>query len=296
MSNQIRVPRRLDLSALSILVADDQPFFRVLLTEVLRNLSVRELSIASDGAEAFEAYQMIRPDVVVTDWMMPEMDGLELTRKIREMPDERMRAVPIILVTANNRKAQIEEARGAGVDEFILKPVSIKAVCDRLREVIERPRPFVDSSAYKGPCRRRRADPNFAGPFRRLDDPMEVQTDDEVDETLRSVMVMAATRINVLMRGLSAGKLANLRPIRMAVNEIKSIAEEVYDVHVAKTGALLLRYIDSVGASERVRPDVIQTHLSALDVLMRTPLDQVKVRDDVVAGLERVVKKTTRAA
>ena len=155
MSHNIRVPRRLDLSALSILVADDQPFFRVLLTEVLRNLTVRELSVASDGAEAFEAYQMIRPDVVITDWVMPEMDGLELTRKIRQMPDERMRAVPVILVTANNRKIQIEEARGAGVDEFILKPVSIKSVGDRLREVIERPRPFVDSATYKGPCRRR---------------------------------------------------------------------------------------------------------------------------------------------
>jgi hypothetical protein len=51
-----------------------------------------------------------------------------------------------------------------------------------------------------------------------------------------------------------------------------------------------------VGESDRVRPDVIQTHLNALDVLIRTPTDQTRIRNEVVTGLERVVKKTTRAA
>jgi CheY-like chemotaxis protein len=291
-----RVARRLDLSALSVLVVDDQPFFRVLLTEVLRNLGVRELSVASDGEEALDAFHMVRPEIVMTDWVMPVMDGLQLTRKLRRLPDETLRATPVIMVTGNNRKSQIEEARAAGVDEFILKPVSIKSVADRLREVIERPRPFIDTAAYKGPCRRRRSDPNFAGPYRRLDDPMEIQTDEEVDETLRSVMVMAAARIKMLMTGLNQGKMSNLRPIRNAVGEIRSIAVEMGDAHVERTSSLLARYIDSVGASDRVRPDVIQTHLNSLDVLIRTPMDQVRVRDEVVAGLERVVKKTTQAA
>jgi CheY-like chemotaxis protein len=279
-----------------VLVVDDQPFFRVLLTEVLRNMGVRTVSVAVDGEDGLDAYETVRPDILITDWVMPNLDGIELTRAVRKMSDPRYAMVPIILVTANNKKSQIEIARNAGVDEFILKPISIKSVCDRMREVIERPRPFINAVNYKGPCRRRRQDPAFHGPFRRLEDPIEVASDADVDDGLRSVMVMAAARIAVLMKGLASGKLATLRPIRMAIGEVHSIAQELGDQHIERVCALLIGYMASVGASDRVRPDVIQTHLNAVDVLLKTATDHVAIRNEVVNGLERVVKKTTQAA
>jgi CheY-like chemotaxis protein len=286
----------LDLASLSVLVVDDQPFFRVLLTEVLRNMGVRTVSVAVDGEDGLDAYETIRPDILITDWVMPNMDGIALTKAVRAMSDPRYAAVPIILVTANNKKSQIEIARNAGVDEFILKPISIKSVCDRMREVIERPRPFVSSLNYKGPCRRRKQDAAFQGPFRRLEDPIEVASDAEVDEGLRSVMLMAAARIAVLMKGLASGKMGNLRPIRMAVGEVHSIAQEIGDLHIERVCSLLMSYMASVGASDRVRPDVIQTHLNAVDVLLKTSMDHIAIRNEVVSGLERVVRKTTQAA
>ena len=296
MAVQPRPKRRFVASAVSVLLVDDQPFFRTLLTEVLRAMGVREITTAVDGLDALEAFEMLRPDVILTDWVMPDCDGLELTRRIRQIPDETARAVPIILVTANNQKSQIDKARNCGVDNFVLKPVSVKSVAERLREVIERPRPFVATDSYRGPCRRRRTPQNFAGPFRRFDDPMELDTPSTQREVLRSMLELAASRIALLVRELRAGKLANLPPIRLAAEEVRSLSTELGDAHLARCCKGLCHYIDVLPTPSAVRPDVLLTHLDAMEVLLKTPLSQQGIRDQVVTGLEKVVAKTARAA
>ena len=296
MPIQPRTGRKLEPSLLSVLLVDDQPFFRVLLTEVLRQMGVREISTAVDGEDALEAFDMVQPDLVLTDWLMPNMDGLELTRCIRNLSDTEARAVPIVLVTSNNRKSQIDLAKTAGVDNFILKPVSVKAVADRLRDVVERPRPFVDSEDYKGPCRRRRELEGYRGPFRRYDDPMELDTEEENREALNSMVQMAAERIAVLVRALRKGDLSTLKPIRLATDEIRSMSTELDDHHMVKACTELARYLDRLPDPKLVRVDVIQTHLEAMEVLIKTPIDQVKIRDQVVIGLGKVVAKFLKAA
>jgi CheY-like chemotaxis protein len=293
---QPRPKRRFVASALSVLLVDDQPFFRTLLTEVLRAMGVREITTAVDGYDALEAFEMLRPDVILTDWVMPDCDGLELTRQIRLLSDESARAVPIILVTANNQKSQIDNARNCGVDNFVLKPVSVKSVAERLREVIERPRPFVVTEAYRGPCRRRRTPENYAGPFRRFDDPMELDTPATQREVLRSMMELAAQRIAALVRDLRSGKLKNLSPIRLAAEEVRSLAAELGDAHLARCCKGLCHYIDVLPTPNAVRLDVLHTHMDAMEVLLKTPINQQAIRDQVVIGLEKVVAKTVRAA
>lgn len=286
-----RSPQRLDLSLLSILVVDDQPFFRVLLTEILRNLGVRSVSVAVDGEDGLDAFDSVRPDVLITDWMMPNIDGIELTRRVRASEDETLKVTPIILVTANNRKSQIEFARNSGVDEFILKPVSVKSVCDRLREVIERPRNFIDDPGYSGPCRRRRAEPSFKGPYRRFDDPLEIATEEEMIESMRSIMNLAVARIGLLLNALRDGRMDVMAQMIRAVSEVHSIADEIQDFHVSRVAQLLRTYLTRSTGPETVRPDVIQTHLNAIDVLFKTPNLQTRMRDQVVGGLEEVVAK-----
>ncbi len=293
---EVRPGRKLDCAALSVLIVDDQPFFRVLLSEILRNIGVREIHTATDGLDALDALDNIVADVVITDWVMPEMDGLELAAAIRKMDDPLVRAVPIILVTANNLKSQIEKARNCGIDTFVLKPVSIKSVIERLREVIERPRPLVLTEAYRGPCRRRRSDPAFRGPFRRIDDPMEIDTPEDVTGTLGSMISMATQRIAQLARGLKNGKLDNLRPIRLATDEVRGLAEEIEDGEIKRVALGLARYIDTLGSPALARADVIQTHLEAIEVLMKTPRNEKVLRGRVVQGLEQVVAKTLKAA
>lgn len=291
MAIKQRTPQRLDLSALSILVVDDQPFFRVLLTEILRNLGVRNVTVAVDGEDGLDAFDSVRPDIVITDWMMPKVDGIELARRIRAIDDDTLKITPIILVTANNRKSQIEFARNSGVDEFILKPVSVKSVCDRLREVIERPRNFIDDPGYTGPCRRRRADPEFKGPYRRFDDPLEITSEEDQLASMRSILNLALARLGLLVNALRDGRTDIMAQLVKAVTEVYELAEDIRDFHVSRVAALLKTYLAKAGSAQSVRPDVIQTHLNAIDVLFKTPLTQSRMRDQVVSGLQEVVAK-----
>lgn len=75
--------------------------------------------------------------------------------------------VPVIMVTGHSEKSRVYEALNAGVNEFLVKPVSAKGLYSRLISVIERPRPFVRSKTFFGPDRRRRADPTYRDAERR---------------------------------------------------------------------------------------------------------------------------------
>jgi CheY-like chemotaxis protein len=296
VSSAVRTPRPLDLSALSVLVIDDQPFFRVLVTEVLRSLGVTKIALAVDGEDGFAAFNDIRPDVVITDWMMPKLDGIDLTRRIRALNDDDRQQVPIILVTAKSERSQIDFARSAGIDEFILKPISAKSICDRIREVIEKPRPFITLLTYAGPCRRRRVEPAFAGPYRRFDDPFEIGGDDDeiLSEGLCSVFVAASNRVANLVKGLVKSN-ANIRPIHLAVCEMQEIAEDMSDPHLVRVCELLLSCVSLMNKTGKSAPGLIQTYLNAMEVLQRSPVSQTKTRDDIVSGLEAMMKRSVAA-
>lgn len=296
MASLVRTPRPLNLPALSVLVIDDQPFFRVLLTEVLRSLGVTKITIAVDGEDGFSAYQDSRADIVITDWMMPKLDGIDLTRRIRALSDEALQKVPIILVTAKSERSQIDFARGAGIDEFILKPISAKSICDRLREVVEKPREFVTLQTYTGPCRRRRSESGFFGPYRRFDDPFEIGGDDAeiLSEGLRSVFVAASERVCDLVKGLTKSN-ANIRPIHMAVCEMQEIAEDMADTHLEHVCELLLSRVSLMNKTGKSAPSLIQSHINAMDILLRTPASQCKTRDDIVSGLDVMMKRSAAA-
>ncbi len=98
---------------------------------------------------------------------MEPVDGVEFTRLVRVAADSPNPFLPIIMVTGFADRTRVEEARDAGITEFIVKPVTARAVLDRLNNVINKPRPFVKTSDYFGPDRRRRQDPDHEGPWRR---------------------------------------------------------------------------------------------------------------------------------
>lgn len=143
-------------SGLRFLVVDDSPFMRELIREVLRHFDVREIRQASDGAEALEVMMVWSPDVILVDWEMAPFDGIEFTRSIRSSDRGSERFTPIIMVSAHSEYWRVQHARNAGVNEFLVKPVSPKSLFSRVRAVIERPRQFVKAPGYFGPDRRRR--------------------------------------------------------------------------------------------------------------------------------------------
>ncbi|MEO8633770.1 MAG: response regulator [Gemmatimonadales bacterium] len=113
-----------------ILLADDDPVSRRILTAVLVGLG-HEAVPAHDGADAWARFQAESLDIVITDWMMPEVDGLELTRRIRAMP--KARYTYVLLLTALQGRARYLEGMDAGADDFISKPVNREELHARLR-------------------------------------------------------------------------------------------------------------------------------------------------------------------
>jgi len=151
---------------LRILVVDDNAHMRKLVATILQAFGVHQIHEANSGEAAWEAFREHNPDIIILDWMMEGMSGLELTRMIRVNPASSNPFVPVIMLTGHTSLDHVQQARDAGINEFIAKPVSVKTMMTRLAAVIEHPRPFVRTGAYFGPCRRRRQDEHH-GPERR---------------------------------------------------------------------------------------------------------------------------------
>ena len=154
---------------LKILVVDDNVHMRRLVGAILQAFGVNDTYEADGGERAWTVLREVNPDVVVLDWMMEGMSGLELARMIRTNPQSPNPFVPMIMLTGYASVDHVRQARDSGVNEFIAKPVAAKTMMARLVAVIEHPRPFVRTDAYFGPCRRRRASEDYDGPERRAD-------------------------------------------------------------------------------------------------------------------------------
>lgn len=116
-----------------ILIVDDEPFNLDLLEQELMDQDFT-LERANDGAEALEKVASFRPDVVLLDYMMPKMTGLEVVQKLRK--DDRFKSIPVILLTA--RASQEDKARGldAGADDYVVKPFDSVELLARVRSML----------------------------------------------------------------------------------------------------------------------------------------------------------------
>lgn len=152
---------------LSVLVVEDAPPMLELVSGVLGVMGVRRISIARDGEQGWERFQKEKPDIVITDWLMEPMDGVELTLKIRRDHLSIDRLVPVIIMTGYSAITRVSLARDIGVTEFLVKPFTANDLSRRIQAIIERPRDFIENETFFGPDRRRRRDAGYKGPNRR---------------------------------------------------------------------------------------------------------------------------------
>ncbi len=155
---------------LNFLVVDDTRYLRSLVRSVLRGLGARHIEEATDGADAYKRLGTNAADVIICNWQMSPMDGLEFVRLLRTGSDSPNPFIPVILLTARTEAKRVVEARDSGVTEFLVKPFSAHQLYARIRAIIEHPRPFVRVKSYVGPDRRRRQDADFKGRERRTQD------------------------------------------------------------------------------------------------------------------------------
>lgn len=176
----------IELEKLSVLVVDDNPHMRILVREILHGLNVRDILACSDGSAALAEMKHFPADLAVVDWMMEPMDGLEFTRQVRTASDSPNPYLPIIMLTGHTERFRVMQARDAGINEFLAKPVMPLGMYSRIRAVIEHPRPFVKVGEYLGPDRRRKVEDMIDGGRREEDPPANDETADKRSRSSRN--------------------------------------------------------------------------------------------------------------
>lgn len=145
-----------NLERLNFLVVDDNLHMRALVRTILAALGARNVIEVADGADALKALRNFPADIIICDWNMSPLDGLDFVRLLRTGDDSPNPYVPVIMMTGHTERSRVLQARDVGVHEFLAKPISVRGLYSHIRSIIERPHPFVRSTSYFGPDRRRR--------------------------------------------------------------------------------------------------------------------------------------------
>lgn len=136
---------------LSVLVVDDNAYMRKMVRSLLINIGVKTIHEAGDGLAGLDMIREVSPDAVILDWEMPLLNGMEFVRIVRSPGVFPLPDIPIIMLSAHGNRKRIVEAVRAGVNEFLAKPVSAKALADRLLSIVAQPRATVQIGDYYGP-------------------------------------------------------------------------------------------------------------------------------------------------
>lgn len=157
---------------LSMLVVEDTQPMQKLLVSVLEALGIKNVQSCHSGQEGFRAFCRNNHDIILSDWQMDPVDGIELTRLVRNSALSPNRMAPVILITGYSAWPRVMEARDSGVTEFLVKPFTAHDLARRIAHVINKPRDFIETQDFFGPDRRRRRaeDAGYNGPMRRTED------------------------------------------------------------------------------------------------------------------------------
>ncbi|HEV8089652.1 MAG TPA: response regulator, partial [Actinomycetota bacterium] len=136
-----------ETSGEKLLVVDDDPFIARLL-EIELAAAGYQVRVANDGQQAMDQVGQDAPDLVITDVMMPHVDGFELTRSLRQ--DPRTATISVIILTARGLSADKLEGFAIGADDYIVKPFDTPELLARVRGVLRRKREMKDESPLTG--------------------------------------------------------------------------------------------------------------------------------------------------
>lgn len=158
--------RYLDLSTVRVLMVEDNAPMRRILKTVLSGIGIVWISEARTADEAAACLKTSSFDLIFLDEVLDDARGWTVAKQIRN-GDGPNRGSPIIMVSGNAHPHIVAQARDSGVDEFVVKPLSVGTLAQRVEAALTRQRAFVDGGAYKGPDRRRRRQAEYAGAERR---------------------------------------------------------------------------------------------------------------------------------
>lgn len=172
-----------NIEKVNFLVIEDSDHMRSLVRNILNALGVQYIREARDVPGAYELLGAFPIDIIICDWQMMPVSGLDFVKQLRANKESPYRFMPIIMLTAHSEAKRVTEARDAGVNEFVIKPIAAKTLYTRIREIIKNPRPFIETRDYFGPDRRRKQ-ARYDGAERRAGKPTAELSGEEVKALL----------------------------------------------------------------------------------------------------------------
>jgi two-component system chemotaxis response regulator CheY len=118
---------------MKVLIVDDFATMRRILRNILKQIGFTDIAEADDGATALKELKKEKYDLILCDWNMPEMPGIDLLKALKA--DEQLKNIPFVMVTAEAQKDNIIEAVKTGVSSYIVKPFSAETVNEKLNKV-----------------------------------------------------------------------------------------------------------------------------------------------------------------
>jgi two-component system chemotaxis response regulator CheY len=122
-------------TSIKILIVDDFATMRRILKNILKQLGFKNLVEADDGTSAWDVLEGQKIDLIISDWNMPKMTGLELLKKVRA--SDNLKKTPFLMVTAEAQKQNVIEAVQAGVSNYVVKPFTAEAISDKLEKILK---------------------------------------------------------------------------------------------------------------------------------------------------------------
>jgi two-component system chemotaxis response regulator CheY len=168
-----------NLRDLVILVADPNAYARRITNGILRGFGANKVLEVEQALSLFQVLSSQKIDILLCDTRLPPHGGLMLTRTIRRNANNENRTIPILLMSSDTGESTIKNARDAGANIVVAKPMSPKSLYDRLAWIAFNPRPFIDTATYFGPDRRFKIEGYPGGVGRRKGD-KQVEVAEEV--------------------------------------------------------------------------------------------------------------------
>jgi DNA-binding response OmpR family regulator len=146
------------LQRINVLLLDGDSRMLEIERNVLRDVGFTNIFMGRDGEDGMRVMEKNDISLVITDWNMHPMDGIEFIKRVRSRTESPNYYVPIIFLTAQAEPADVLTARDSGITEFVVKPFTVKGLVDRIIAIINNPRSFILAPNFKGHDRRRRGD------------------------------------------------------------------------------------------------------------------------------------------
>jgi CheY-like chemotaxis protein len=280
-------------STLRVLLADDHPHIRSIISGILNALGISNIETTERGDMALQLLSTGNFDLLITDYEMPGMTGLDVARNVRKEArsanPKPCFEIPILMITGNITRQRLNEVRDAGIDEILAKPFTIMAVADRLNAIMNNRREFIICNAYVGPCRRRSTPLDYMGPFRRDTDLQELP-EAELDQERELLRIDARAICQFASEAEILGALQRDVVTATALQAAERAKRMRYPL-LERAAQSLVKYVQWAATTSRVESIIVETHGQAIIELLELTAHDPKISEQVTAGLELAVSQ-----